>query len=123
MERTSKLYAAKVAVIMGAIPVLLWAYEYGPDPGYSGVPKEQGTCTASGCHVGTTNDPANKGSVSVAFPSGACGVDNPPPPGLPADATIDAVATVPPPDGISLLGASTARLQVRSIGAKMKSSF
>jgi len=70
MERKRKLYIAKVAVIMGAIPVLLWAYEYGPDPGYSGVPKELGTCTASGCHVGTTNNPANKGSVSVAFPSG-----------------------------------------------------
>jgi uncharacterized protein (TIGR03437 family) len=70
MEHKRKLYIAKVAVIMGAIPVLLWAYEYGPDPGYSGVPKELGTCTASGCHVGTTNNPANKGSVSVAFPSG-----------------------------------------------------
>src|SRR5664279_710485 len=70
MERKRKLYIAKVAVIMGVIPILLWAYEYGPDPGYSGVPKELGTCTASGCHVGTTNNPANKGSVSVAFPSG-----------------------------------------------------
>src|ERR1039458_9592565 len=70
MERNRKLYAAKVAVIIGAIPVLLWAYEYGPNPGYSGVPNELGTCTATGCHVGTTNNPANKGSVSVAFPDG-----------------------------------------------------
>ena len=70
MESNKKLYAAKVVVIMGAIPVLLWAYEYGPNPGYSGVPKELGTCAASGCHVGTVNNPANKGSVSVAFPDG-----------------------------------------------------
>src|ERR1039457_6364879 len=70
MERKRKLYAAKAAAIMAAIPILVWAYEYGPNPGYSGVPKELGTCTASGCHVGTTNNPANKGSVSVAFPSG-----------------------------------------------------
>jgi len=70
MERKRKLLFAKVAVVMGVVPILLWAYENGPDPGYSGVPKELGTCTSSGCHVGTTNDPANKGSVSVAFPSG-----------------------------------------------------
>src|SRR5450759_1929827 len=70
MQRKSQLLFAKVAVVMTIIPILLWAYEYGPDPGYSGVPKELGTCTAAGCHVGTTNDPANKGSVSVAFPSG-----------------------------------------------------
>jgi uncharacterized protein (TIGR03437 family) len=70
MERKRTLYAAKVVVIMSAVPLLLWAYEYGPDPGYSGVPKELGTCNNALCHVGTTNDPANKGSVSVAFPSG-----------------------------------------------------
>ena len=27
---------------MGAIPILLWAHEYGPDAGYYGVPKENG---------------------------------------------------------------------------------
>jgi uncharacterized protein (TIGR03437 family) len=68
MERKTKLYAAKVAVILSALPILVWAHAAGPDPGYSGVPNELGTCTA--CHVGTTNDPANKGSVSVAFPNG-----------------------------------------------------
>ena len=70
MERKRKLYAAKVAVIMGVLPILIWAHEYGPDPGHSGVPNELGTCTSAQCHVGTTNDPANKGSVSVAFPGG-----------------------------------------------------
>src|SRR5215471_10419640 len=70
MQRKRKILFAKMAVIVGAIPFLLWAHEYGPDPGYSGVPRELGTCTAASCHVGTTNDPANKGSVSVAFPNG-----------------------------------------------------
>jgi uncharacterized protein (TIGR03437 family) len=71
MERKRKLYIAKVAAIMSALPILIWAYEYGPNPGYSGVPNELGTCTSgTQCHVGTTNDPANKGSVSVAFPNG-----------------------------------------------------
>ena len=70
MERKKTLYAAKAAVIISVIPILLWAHEYGPDAGYSGVPKELGTCTAAQCHVGTTNNPANLGSVSVAFPGG-----------------------------------------------------
>jgi uncharacterized protein (TIGR03437 family) len=70
MERERKLLLAKIAVAVGAIPFVLWAHEYGPDAGYSGVPKEQGTCATSGCHVGTANNPANKGSVSVTFPMG-----------------------------------------------------
>src|ERR1017187_10259242 len=70
MERKKTLYAAKAAVILSVVPVLLWAYEYGPNPGYTNVPNELGTCATSGCHVGTANNPANKGSVSVAFPNG-----------------------------------------------------
>jgi uncharacterized protein (TIGR03437 family) len=70
MERKRTLYIAKVAAIMSALPILIWAYEYGPNPGYSGVPNELGTCSGAQCHIGTTNDPANKGSVSVAFPNG-----------------------------------------------------
>jgi uncharacterized protein (TIGR03437 family) len=70
MQRQRKLIAAKMAVVLLAIPLIVWAYEFGPDPGYSGVPNEQGTCASSQCHIGTANNPANKGSVSVAFPSG-----------------------------------------------------
>src|SRR4051794_30942724 len=70
MQRNQKLILAKVVVAAAAIPIILWAHEYGPDPGYSGVPREQGTCISTGCHVGTVNDPANKGSVSIAFPNG-----------------------------------------------------
>jgi uncharacterized protein (TIGR03437 family) len=71
MERNRKLLI-KLAVAGTAIPILLWAYEYGPDPGYSGVPLEHGgaTCATTGCHTGTANNPANKGSVSVTFPNG-----------------------------------------------------
>jgi uncharacterized protein (TIGR03437 family) len=69
MVRSRKVYAAKVAAIMGAIPLLLWAYEYGPDPGYSNVPGERGSCNQSGCHIGT-NVNAGGGSVSVTFPNG-----------------------------------------------------
>lgn len=68
MERKRKLYVAKAAVIMGSVPLLIWAYAMGPDPGYSGVPGENGNCTASGCHTGTVN--SGQGSVKVAFPGG-----------------------------------------------------
>src|ERR1039458_7302187 len=60
----------KLAVAGTAIPILLWSYEYGPDPGHCGVPGEGASCISGGCHTGTANDKNNKGSVSVAFPSG-----------------------------------------------------
>jgi uncharacterized protein (TIGR03437 family) len=59
-----------MAVVVLAIPLIMWAYEFGPDAGYSGVPNEQGTCASAQCHIGTANNPANKGSVSAAFASG-----------------------------------------------------
>jgi uncharacterized protein (TIGR03437 family) len=73
MTRRRKVAIAKTAVVLAALPVLLWAYEFGPDPGYAGVPGENGgaTCATSGCHLGTANNPANKGSVKVNFPNGA----------------------------------------------------
>ena len=52
MERKRKLLAAKTVVILGAIPLLIWAHEYGPDAGYCGVPGELGTCLNSLCHTG-----------------------------------------------------------------------
>ena len=68
MERRRKLLLAKSAVLASLVPILLYAYEYGTDAGYSGVPGENGNCTAVGCHVGTAN--SGQGSVSVAFPGG-----------------------------------------------------
>jgi uncharacterized protein (TIGR03437 family) len=72
MQRQHKIFCAKTAAIIVAIPIVLWAYEYGPDPGYAGVPGEHlgATCATSGCHTGTANDPKNSGSVTVNFPSG-----------------------------------------------------
>ncbi|HUI54946.1 MAG TPA: choice-of-anchor V domain-containing protein [Bryobacteraceae bacterium] len=70
MERKRKLFWAKAGVVMGAIPLVIWAYEYGPDPGVSGVPGENGTCAQAGCHTGTANDPNNRGAVTVTFPNG-----------------------------------------------------
>lgn len=68
MQRRRKLTLAKIAVAMGAIPLLLWALEYGPDAGYSGVPGENASCATAGCHAGTAN--TFSGSVTVTFPGG-----------------------------------------------------
>jgi uncharacterized protein (TIGR03437 family) len=59
-----------VAALMGAFAIVLWAYEYGPNPGVCGVPREAGTCAQSGCHTGTTNNAANRGSLAIGFPNG-----------------------------------------------------
>jgi uncharacterized protein (TIGR03437 family) len=71
MKRVS---VAKIGIVLSAVPVFLWAYPYGPDPGFSGVPTDVpigfsagSTCTA--CHEGTPLN-GGKGSVSVAFPAG-----------------------------------------------------
>jgi uncharacterized protein (TIGR03437 family) len=66
MNRTGKLILAKSAVVLGAIPIVLWAYEYGPDPGYVGVPGEHASCAAGGiCHVGTPN--SGPGGITANF--------------------------------------------------------
>jgi uncharacterized protein (TIGR03437 family) len=70
MERQRKLFIAKTALILGVIPVVIWAYETGPDAGYCGVPGENPSCVSAGCHTGTANDKNNKGSVAVTFPNG-----------------------------------------------------
>jgi uncharacterized protein (TIGR03437 family) len=69
MQRNRKVLFAKIAVVMAAVPILLWAHEYGPDPGYTNVPGEKGTCNQTGCHVGSALN-SGAGSVSVAFASG-----------------------------------------------------
>ena len=70
MRGSRKLFVAKLAVGLGAVPFVVWALEYGPDAGYSGVPGENGTCATAGCHLGTANNPANQGAVTVSFPNG-----------------------------------------------------
>ncbi|MCC6417509.1 MAG: hypothetical protein IT429_04605, partial [Gemmataceae bacterium] len=66
MTSQRKIVWAKTAVIFSVVPVLIHAYNDGPDPGKAGVPSEQ-TCAAAGCHTGTA---AGSGSVAVAFAAG-----------------------------------------------------
>jgi uncharacterized protein (TIGR03437 family) len=67
MQRNRKVIWGKTAAIMGAIPLLIWAHQSGPDVGKAGVPGES-TCTESQCHVGTGLN-AGGGSVTVTFPN------------------------------------------------------
>lgn len=76
MTRNRKLLITKMVAVMGAIPVLIWAYEYGPNPGYVQVPGENGgaSCAAGlqggvQCHA-TTASSFTTGSVTVNFPNG-----------------------------------------------------
>jgi uncharacterized protein (TIGR03437 family) len=64
MKRVS---IVKSAIVLSVVPVVLWAYEYGPNPGYANVPGELGTCVA--CHFGTDLN-AGGGNVTVNFPNG-----------------------------------------------------
>src|SRR5690348_266905 len=66
-ERNSKIVAAKIAVGLAVIPVLLLAHALGPDPRHTGAPGDQ-TCAMSGCHLGTQ---LNGGGGSVVLSSSA----------------------------------------------------
>jgi uncharacterized protein (TIGR03437 family) len=63
MKGNRKIFWGKVVLIAGTVPVLIQAYEYGPDPGNAGVPGES---TCAQCHAGTVN--SGPGSVTVTFP-------------------------------------------------------
>lgn len=63
MQRGRKIVFAKAAVILTAIPAVLWSLSGGPEPGRAGVPGE-GNCTF--CHTGTVN--SGPGSVTITFP-------------------------------------------------------
>lgn len=69
MTRQKKLLAVKFAVVLAIIPVAIRAYEYGPDPRYTGAPGDNKTaCIAGGCHVGTFN--TGSGSVKIIAAGG-----------------------------------------------------
>lgn len=61
--------AAKIAVALAVLPIIIYSYASGPDPGYTGAPGDNpNACTAIGCHVGT---PLNGGGGSVQLTSSA----------------------------------------------------
>jgi len=72
MTSKGKISCVKIAVVLATLPALIYAYEYGPDPGYTAAPGDNATaCVSSGCHVGTVN--AGTGNVKISLPSGNSG--------------------------------------------------
>lgn len=72
MTKRTKIVYAKIAVVMAAIPVLMYAYASGPLPGYTAAPGDNATaCISSGCHVGTPN--SGPGNVKILLPAGNSG--------------------------------------------------
>jgi len=69
MFTRNKLIVNASLVALAIAPIVLYAYEYGPDPAYTGAPGDNQTaCVASGCHTGTLN-PAG-GSVKITASGG-----------------------------------------------------
>ena len=71
MTRTKILWA-RATIIVATLPMLVVAYETGPNPGFTGAPGDNPTaCISSGCHVGTVN--SGPGNVKIFLPSGNTG--------------------------------------------------
>ena len=70
MTKNKKVLIGKMACILSVIPALIYAHEFGPDPGFTNAPGDNKTsCINTGCHVGTVNQ--FTGSVKVTAASGS----------------------------------------------------
>jgi uncharacterized protein (TIGR03437 family) len=69
MFNRKKLIVNSSLIFVAIAPIVLYAYEYGPDPGYTGAPGDNPTaCEFSGCHVGKLNPPG--GNVKIVASGG-----------------------------------------------------
>ena len=69
MPRPKTLLINCALVALAIAPPILYSYEYGPDPGYTGAPGDNATgCTATGCHTSTPN--SGGGSVKIVASGG-----------------------------------------------------
>src|ERR1035441_586517 len=59
----------RIALMLTALPLAVQAYEYGPNPRYTGAPGDNKTaCVSSGCHQGVVN--SGGGNVKIIVPNG-----------------------------------------------------
>jgi uncharacterized protein (TIGR03437 family) len=69
MSRRKKIIVNSSLIILAITPIVLYAYEYGPDPGYTAAPGDNQTgCMASGCHTDVPN--SGPGSVTIVASGG-----------------------------------------------------
>lgn len=73
MTRQQKHIFLKFAVILAIVPVAIRAYEFGPDPRYTGAPGDQPSCLAgAGCHIqGSFGLNKGPGSVQIKLAGAA----------------------------------------------------
>ncbi len=63
-RRQHYIVISKIGVVSATIPILLYAFAAGPEPGHTGAAGET-TCAVAGCHSGGTPSPT--GSVRIAL--------------------------------------------------------
>ena len=69
MSTRKNLLIKSSPFILAIAAIGIYAYEYGPDPGYSGAPGDNSTgCMASGCHTDAPN--SGPGSVKIVAAGG-----------------------------------------------------
>jgi uncharacterized protein (TIGR03437 family) len=67
--RKKNLLIKSSPFILAIVGIVVYGYEFGPDPGYTGAPGDNQTgCTNMGCHVGTPN--TGGGSVRIVAAGG-----------------------------------------------------
>src|SRR5260370_21646463 len=70
MSRRKNLLIKSSPFILAIAALVVYGYEFGPDPGYTGAPGDNVTgCNASGCHTGTPNATPG-GSVKIVAAGG-----------------------------------------------------
>jgi uncharacterized protein (TIGR03437 family) len=69
MSTNKKFIIAKILLIFSALPIVMYAYEYGPDPFRTGAPGDR-TCLDSGCHSSTSALNKGGGRVTIVLQSG-----------------------------------------------------
>jgi uncharacterized protein (TIGR03437 family) len=69
MSSRTNLLIKSAPFVLATASIVIFAYEYGPDPGYTGAPGDNPTgCTYTSCHVGTPN--TGGGSVKIVAAGG-----------------------------------------------------
>jgi hypothetical protein len=69
MRRRKNLLIKSCPFILAIVAIVVYAYEFGPDPGYTGAPGDNPKgCNASGCHTDVPN--TGGGSVKIVAAGG-----------------------------------------------------
>ncbi len=70
MQKQTKIRIAQISALVAAAPVVMWAYIYGPPPGFTTAPGDQPGVACTYCHFYQSPLNGGGGSVTVNFPQG-----------------------------------------------------